>query len=59
MVKVVCGIKNIPFLAPKLLVFGAFRVTSNVLGIVAAERSRGDVKTIKSGKSSAISSDVS
>ena len=43
----------------KVLGFVACRVTSKVLGIGAAERSWGDVKTIKSGKISAISSDVS
>ena len=43
----------------KVLDFVACRVTSKVLGIGAAERSWGDVKTIKSGKRSAISSDVS
>ena len=39
--------------------FFACRVTSKVLGIGAAERCWGDVKTIKSGKIYAISSDVS
>ena len=34
-------------------------VTSKVLGIGEAERSLGDVKTIKSGKIDAISSDIS
>ena len=43
----------------KVLGFFACRVTSKVLGIGAAERSWGDVKTIKFGKRSAISSDVS
>ena len=43
----------------KVLGFVACRVTSKVLGIGAAERSWGDVKTIKSGKISAVSSDVS
>ena len=43
----------------KVLVFFACIVTSKVLGIGAAESSWGDVKTIKSGKRSAISSDVS
>ena len=48
---------SLPF--TKVLGFVACRVTSKVLGIGAAERSWGDVKTIKSGKRSAISSDVS
>ena len=43
----------------KILGFVACRVTSKVLGIGAAERSWGEVKTIKSGKRSTISSDVS
>ena len=43
----------------KILGFVACRVTSKVLVIGAAERSWGDVKTIKYGKRSAISSDVS
>ena len=43
----------------KVLGFVACRFTSKVLGIGAPERSWGDVKTIKSGKRSAISSDVS
>ena len=42
-----------------VLGFVACRVTSEVFGIGAAERSWGDVKTIKSGKRSAISSYVS
>ena len=42
-----------------ILGFFACRVTSKVLRIGAAERSWGDVKTIKSGKISAIISDVS
>ena len=37
----------------KVLGFVAFRVTSKVLGIGSAERSWGDVKTIKPGKISA------
>ena len=48
---------SLPF--TKVLGFFACRVTSKVIGIGAAERSWGDVKTIKSGKRSAISSDVS
>ena len=43
----------------KVLGFVTCRVTSKVLVIGAAERSWGDVKTIKSGKIYAISSDVS
>ena len=43
----------------KFLSFVACRVTSKFLGIDAAERSWGDVKTFKSGKRSTISSDVS
>ena len=42
----------------KVLGFVACRVTSKVLGIGAAERYLGDVKTIKSGKISSISGDV-
>ena len=42
----------------KVLSFVACRVTSKVLGIGAEERSWDDVKTIKSEKRSAISSDV-
>ena len=48
---------SLPF--ANVLGFVACRVTSKVLGIGAAERSWGDVKTIKSGKRSAVSSDVS
>ena len=48
---------SLPF--TKVLGFVACRVTSKVLGIGAAERSWGDVKTIKSGKRSSIRSDVS
>ena len=48
---------SLPF--TKVLGFVACRVTSKVLGIGAAKRSWGDVKTIKSGKRSAIISDVS
>ena len=48
---------SLPF--TKVLGFVACRVTSKVLGIGASERSWGDVKTIKSGKRYAISSDVS
>ena len=47
---------SLPF--TKFLGFVACRVTSKVLSIGAAECSWGDVKTIKSGKRSAISSDV-
>ena len=39
--------------------FVACRVTSKILGIGSAERSWGDVKTIKSGKRSALGSDIS
>ena len=42
----------------KVLGFVARRVTSKFLGIGAAKRSWGDIKIIKSGKISAISSDV-
>ena len=42
----------------KVLGFDACRVTSKLLGLGAAERSWGDVNIIKSGKRSAISSDV-
>ena len=40
----------------KVLGFGTCRVTSKVLGISSSESSWGDVKTIKSGKMSAVSS---
>ena len=43
----------------KVLGFVACRVTSKMLGIGSAERSWGDVKTIKSGKRSALGSDIS
>ena len=43
----------------KVLVFVACRVTSKVIGVGASDFSWGDVKIIKSGKISAISSDVS
>ena len=43
----------------KVLGFVACRVTSKVLGIGAAERSWGDLKTIKFGKISDIRSDAS
>ena len=56
---VICGIKNIHFLSPKLLDLLHVESHQKVLGIGAAERSQGDVKTIKSGKRSASSSDVS
>ena len=46
-------------LCTKVLGFVACIVTSKVLGICAAERSWGGVNKIKSGKISAISSDVS
>ena len=59
MVTVICGNKNIHFLAPRFLVFVACRVTSKVLLIGAAERSWCDVNKIKSGKISDIRSDVS
>ena len=52
-------IKNIHFLAPNFLGFFSCRVTSKVIGIGAAEHYWGDVKIIKPGKRSAISSDVS
>ena len=39
--------------------FVACRVTSKILGIGSAERSWGDVKTIKSGERSALGSDIS
>ena len=43
----------------KVIGFVACRLTSKVLGIGAAENCWGEVKIIKSGKRSAISSDVS
>ena len=42
----------------KLLGFVACRVTSKILGIGSAERSWGDVKTIKSGNISALGSEI-
>ena len=48
---------SLPF--TKVIGFVACRVTSKFLGIGATKRSWGDVKTIKSGKRSAVSSDVS
>ena len=47
---------SLPF--TKAIGFFACRVTSKFLGIGAAERSWGEVKTIKSGKISVIISDV-
>ena len=43
----------------KVLGFVACRVTSKILGIGSAERSWGGVKTIKSGKRSALRNDIS
>ena len=43
----------------KVLGFVACRVTSKILGIGYSDRSWGDVKTIKSGKISALGSDIS
>ena len=43
----------------EVLGFVAYIVTSKVLGIDAAENSCGDVRTIRSGKRSAIISDIS
>ena len=43
----------------KVLGFVACRVTSKIIGIGSAERSWDDVKTIKSGKRSALGSDIS
>ena len=43
----------------KVLGFVACRVTSKILGILSAERSWVDVKTIKSGKISALASGIS
>ena len=48
---------SLPF--TNILCFVSCRVTSKVLGIGEAERSWGDARKIKSGKISAISSDVS
>ena len=48
-----------PLPCTKVLGFVACRVTSKVIGIGAVERSWGGIKTIKSGKRSDISSDVS
>ena len=48
---------SLPF--TKVIGFVACRVTSKVIGIGVEERYWGDLKTIKSGKISAIRSDVS
>ena len=58
MVTVICSIKS-SLTCTKVLGFVACTVTSKVLVIGSAERYWGDVKTIKSGKRSAIISDVS
>ena len=50
---------NYSLTCTKVLGFVACRVTSKTISIGAAERSWGDGKTIKSGKRSSISSDVS
>ena len=42
----------------KVLGVVAYRVTSKIIGIGSAERSWGDVKTIKSAKRSALGSDI-
>ena len=42
----------------KVLGFLDFRVTSKIIGIGSADRSWGDVKKIKSGKISALGSDI-
>ena len=44
MVIVICGIKIYPLHCTKVICFVAFRVTSEVLGIGAAEISWGDIK---------------
>ena len=59
MATVIFGINIYILPFTRVLGFVACKVTSKVLGIVAEERSWGDVKTIKSGKISDISSDVS
>ena len=59
MVTVICCIKKYSLPCTKVLGFVECRVISKVLGIGAAERSRDDVKKIKSRKIYAISSDVS
>ena len=46
---------SLPF--TKVLGFKACRVTSKIIGVGSTERSWGDVKTIKSGKRSALGSD--
>ena len=46
-------------ISTKVLVFVACGVTSKMLGVGSAERSCGDVKTIKSGKVSALGNDIS
>ena len=52
------GIKNtLP--STKVIGFVTCRVTSKILGIVSDERSWGDVLKIKSGKRSALGSDIS
>ena len=59
MATVIFGINIYILPFTRVLGFVACRVTSKVLGIVASERSWCDVKIIKSGKRSTISSDVS
>ena len=58
MVTVIHGIKY-SLLSTKVLGFIACRVNSKMLGIGSAEHSWVDVKTIKSGKISALGSDIS
>ena len=51
--------RNYSLKCKKVLEFVACRVTSNILGIGSAERSWGNINTIKYMKRSYISSDVS
>ena len=59
MATAICGIKKYSLPFTKVIGFVSSRVTSKVPGIGAAERSWGDIKTIISGKRSAINSDLS
>ena len=58
MVTVIYGIKY-SLTSIKIIDFVACRVTSKILGILSSECSWGDVKTIKSGKRSALGSNIS
>ena len=59
MVTVIYGINTQSLPSTKVIGLEACRVTSKTLGIVSADCSWGDVKTIKSGKISALGSEIS